>query len=254
VCAGVIDDMPSAGSWTARTVGGLPVLVVRDKAGELRTFLNVCLHRGAPLCEDDENHASSLIRCPYYSWLYQLDGSLARASGVGSPDGFDVADHSLKPVHWVVWRRLVFVCFDMAATPVDIGPLGRAIDAYPLESMELALSETNDRQFAAPERVAHRRDPFDAAAGRARLGRAGVGADGRPVRRWRLSDGVAEPDDERIPRRVPGDVDGPDRRNDDQGRTAAVHPARDRWRAGHSGGTRRVFRPRTYAPRHDFVV
>ena len=147
VCAGVADEMPSAGAWTARVVGGLPVLFVRDKAGVLRAFLNVCRHRASPLCEDGETHASSLIRCPYHSWLYQLDGSLARASGVGEPEGFDVADYSLKPVRLAQWRRLVFVCFDEAAAPLDIGPLGRAIDAYPLESMVLALSETDDRAF-----------------------------------------------------------------------------------------------------------
>jgi phenylpropionate dioxygenase-like ring-hydroxylating dioxygenase large terminal subunit len=147
VCAGVIDEMPAAGSWTACVTGGVPVLFVRDKAGALRAFLNVCRHRASPLCEDGESHASSLIRCPYHSWLYQLDGSLARASGVGEPDGFDVADYSLKPVQLAQWRRMIFVCFDDAAAPLDIGPLGTAIDAYALESMELALSETNDRQF-----------------------------------------------------------------------------------------------------------
>ena len=92
LCAGVVDDMPASGSWTARTSGGLPVLFVRDKAGVLRAFFNVCRHRASPLCEEGESHASSLIRCPYHSWLYQLDGSLARASGVGDPDGFDVAE------------------------------------------------------------------------------------------------------------------------------------------------------------------
>ena len=61
------------------TTGGLPVLFVRDKAGTLRAFLNVCRHRASPLCEEGETHAASLIRCPYHSWLYQLDGSLARA-------------------------------------------------------------------------------------------------------------------------------------------------------------------------------
>ena len=147
VCAGVVDEMPATGSWTARVAGGLPVLFVRDKAGALRAFLNVCRHRASPLCEDGEMHASSLIRCPYHSWLYQLDGSLARASGVGEPEGFDVADYSLKPVQLAQWRRMVFVCFDGAAAPLDLGPLGAAIDAYPLESMQLALSETNDRQF-----------------------------------------------------------------------------------------------------------
>ena len=139
VCAGVIDEMPSTGSWTARTVGGVPVLFVRDKVGDLRAFLNVCRHRAAPLCEEGESHASSLIRCPYHSWLYQLDGSLARASGVGEPEGFDVADYSMKPVQLTTWRRMVFVCFDSTAAPLDLGPLGRAIDAYPLESMDLVL-------------------------------------------------------------------------------------------------------------------
>ncbi len=147
VCAGIADEMPSAGSFTAKVVGGLPVLFVRDKSGTLRAFLNVCRHRASPLCEAGETHSSTLIRCPYHSWLYQLDGSLARASGVGDPEGFDVADYSLKPVQLAEWRRMVFVCFDDTAATFNTDPLGRAIDAYPLESMELVLSETNDRQF-----------------------------------------------------------------------------------------------------------
>ena len=147
VCAGIVEDMPASGSFAANVVGGLPVLFVRDKSGTLRAFLNVCRHRASPLCEDGETHAGSLIRCPYHSWLYQLDGSLARASGVGEPDGFDVADYSLKPVGIAEWRRMVLVCFDESAAAFDLDPLARAIDAYPLESMELALSETNVRQF-----------------------------------------------------------------------------------------------------------
>ena len=147
VCAGVVDEMPVAGAWTACITGGLPVLFVRDKSGELRAFLNVCRHRASPLCEEGESHSGSLIRCPYHSWLYQLDGSLARASGVGDPDGFDVADYSLKPVRLAEWRRLVFISFDDTASPFDVDPLGRAIAAYPLESMALVLSETNVRPF-----------------------------------------------------------------------------------------------------------
>jgi choline monooxygenase len=41
----------------------------------------------------------------------------------------------------------VFVCFDSAASPLTIGPLGDAIATYPLESMELVMSETNERHF-----------------------------------------------------------------------------------------------------------
>jgi Rieske 2Fe-2S family protein len=146
-CAGVVDEMPPAGSWTARVVAGMPVLFVRDKAGELRAFLNVCRHRASPLCEEGDSHSGSLIRCPYHSWLYQLDGSLARASGVGAPDGFNVADYPLKPVALASWRQLVFVSFATDGDDLDLGPLGAAVADYPLESMELALSETNERPF-----------------------------------------------------------------------------------------------------------
>ena len=78
-----------------------------------------------PCVKTASAHSSSLIRCPYHSWLYQLDGSLARASGVGDPEGFDVADYSLKPVRLAEWRRMVFICFDDSAEPLDVGPLGR---------------------------------------------------------------------------------------------------------------------------------
>lgn len=148
VCAGVTDELPAPGAWTARAVGGVPVLFVRDREGVLRAFLNVCRHRAAPLCEDAG--AGSLIRCPYHAWLYRLDGSLAKAQGVGHPAGFDVADFPLKPVGLATWRRLVFVHTGSTAsngTELELGPLADAVAACPIESMELTLTETDDRPF-----------------------------------------------------------------------------------------------------------
>jgi Rieske 2Fe-2S family protein len=147
VCAGVIDDLPAAGSWTAWTVGTIPVLFVRDREGVLRAFLNVCRHRAAPLCDDFDVADGSLIRCPYHAWLYRLDGTLARASGVGEPDGFDVAEHSLKAVSVSVWRRCVFVHPDAEAPRLELGPLAAAIDAFPIEDLELVLAEGDERRF-----------------------------------------------------------------------------------------------------------
>ncbi len=145
VCAGVTDELPASGAWSARTVGGVPVLFVRDRDGELRGFLNVCRHRAAPLCDDEGS--GSVIRCPYHAWLYRHDGSLARAHGVGDPEGFDVADYSLKPVAVATWRRLVFVDLATPEARLDLGPLAEAVDACPFEAMELVLSESDDRAF-----------------------------------------------------------------------------------------------------------
>lgn len=147
VCAGVVDELPSPGAWTAALVGGIPVLVVRDRDGELRAFLNACRHRASPLCDVGEHGAGPLLRCPYHAWLYRLDGSLAKAQGVGEPDGFDVADYALKPVAIAIWRRLVFVHTGEPDAVLDLGPLAAAIDACPIESFELALSESHVRPF-----------------------------------------------------------------------------------------------------------
>jgi Rieske 2Fe-2S family protein len=145
VCAGVTDELPTAGEWVARTVGGIPILIVRDKDQTLRCFLNVCRHRAAPLCDD--TGSGSLIRCPYHSWLYRHDGSLAKAQGVGDPEGFDVADYSLSPVAIATWRRLVFVHIGSTDTPLELGPLADAVAACPLEQMELVISERDERRF-----------------------------------------------------------------------------------------------------------
>ena len=145
VCAGVVDELPAPGAWSARTVGGVPVLVVRDRDDELRAFLNVCRHRASPLCDDVGS--GSLIRCPYHSWLYRLDGSLARAAGVGEPEGFDVADFGLQPVGISQWRNVVFVNVGDANAALDLGPLATSVAACPIESMRPAFSESNERKF-----------------------------------------------------------------------------------------------------------
>jgi phenylpropionate dioxygenase-like ring-hydroxylating dioxygenase large terminal subunit len=147
VCVGDLAEMPAAGAWRSLTAGGLPVLLVRDRDGVLRAFLNVCRHRAAPLCEHGGSGSGAALSCPYHAWLYRLDGSLARAQGVGHPDGFDAADHSLKPVGLATWRRWVFVHADPSAADADLGPLGAAIGAFPLEAMEVVLSEEDERPF-----------------------------------------------------------------------------------------------------------
>ena len=62
-------------------------------------------------------------------------------------DGFDPADHHLYPVSVATWARFLFVHPDPAAAPLDLGPLARAIDPYPIEQYELVVRELHERQF-----------------------------------------------------------------------------------------------------------
>src|SRR5207253_4114776 len=48
------------------------LIVIRDSKFEIRSFYNVCRHRGTLLKEDVCGH-SSTIQCPYHAWTYGLD-------------------------------------------------------------------------------------------------------------------------------------------------------------------------------------
>lgn len=68
-------ELPDAGSYLARTVCKKPVLLTRDKHGQVRAFLNVCRHRGAAVCADGAGKKSRFV-CPYHAWTYGADGAL----------------------------------------------------------------------------------------------------------------------------------------------------------------------------------
>ena len=64
---------------------GIPLLVVRNKAGEIKVFQNVCRHRGMKLVEKP-GKLKGPITCPYHAWAYDLDGALKSTPHVGGPD------------------------------------------------------------------------------------------------------------------------------------------------------------------------
>ena len=105
--AGRALDWPVVGVRRVLDVGGVPVVVVRDAAFELRAFVNICRHRGHPLVVDDGS-VGPLMGCRYHGWSYDLQGVLVRAPGL-EPCAQMVADLAIKSVRLEIWRGLVFV-------------------------------------------------------------------------------------------------------------------------------------------------
>jgi nitrite reductase/ring-hydroxylating ferredoxin subunit len=68
-------EMPNPGSYWAKTLIGVPILVTRQKGGEVRMFVNACRHRGAKVAADGMGTAARLT-CLYHAWTYGLDGKL----------------------------------------------------------------------------------------------------------------------------------------------------------------------------------
>jgi choline monooxygenase len=115
-CLGFGKDVPKPGDVVPRSLLGLPLILLRDTKGEIRVFHNVCSHRGAELVAEP-CHVGAVLRCPYHSWAYDLEGRLKATPFIGGPnvnrcDGFDRSAHGLRPVRSAVWFDMVFVNVD----------------------------------------------------------------------------------------------------------------------------------------------
>ncbi len=73
-------ELQGLGGYRAMTVMGRPVLLVRGNDGVARAFLNVCRHRGAPVCEPGTG-SKMRFSCPYHAWSYDNEGRLAAMYG-----------------------------------------------------------------------------------------------------------------------------------------------------------------------------
>lgn len=91
----------------------LPLLVVRDKTGDIRVFQNTCRHRGMILVEEP-GPLKGAIRCPYHSWCYSPEGNLVTTPHVGGPGknidpDIDRDELGLIEIRSHIWNDVIFI-------------------------------------------------------------------------------------------------------------------------------------------------
>jgi phenylpropionate dioxygenase-like ring-hydroxylating dioxygenase large terminal subunit len=82
-------DVREPGDFDTVEIAQRPLLIVRGDDGVVRTFLNICRHRGAQV-GDGCGHTRRFT-CPYHSWVYDTRGRLV---GVPGRDTFGELDVS----------------------------------------------------------------------------------------------------------------------------------------------------------------
>jgi len=102
------------------------VIVVRQRDGAVKSFVNHCRHRGA-LLEERERGSCRLFSCGYHRWSYNPDGSL-RAVTRGTTFGdVDRAQHGLVELPTEERHGLVWIV-DEASASIDVAAwLGDAV-------------------------------------------------------------------------------------------------------------------------------
>jgi Rieske 2Fe-2S family protein len=147
ICVAREEELAEPGAWRVLEVLGESLLLLRNRAGVLRAFYNVCRHRGTRLCRDPESPgaaaplgggiAAGRITCPYHQWTYDFDGHLVVAPHLSAEPGFDKAQFSLYPAAVECWGGFVFLNLSPATAP----PLAQQLSGIPERTRRYPLAD-----------------------------------------------------------------------------------------------------------------
>ncbi|RXT06998.1 aromatic ring-hydroxylating dioxygenase subunit alpha [Ammoniphilus sp. CFH 90114] len=143
-------ELKEAGDYVTRWLMDDPVLLVKNKKGEINVFLNSCSHRGTHLCTADVGNRKTFT-CPFHGWSFNTDGEL-----IGVVAGDKVFGERLNKQDWNLhkiprvdtYRGMIFGNLDPNAMPLEdyLGDLKWYIDLF------LARSDGGMEVIGAPQR------------------------------------------------------------------------------------------------------
>lgn len=132
---GLATEVAASGDFLQTYVGEIPVILVRDRSGRLRVFVNRCTHRNAQICREERGHVK-VFTCPYHQWSFTLEGRLAGIPfrrGIDGKGGmsacFAPEQHGLEELNVAQRNGAVFASFASDVEPLE-QYLGPAILSY----------------------------------------------------------------------------------------------------------------------------
>jgi len=139
---GFVEDVAEPGDARPVDLAGWPLLMVRDRAGRLRVFHNICSHRADRLL-DEPCSGLRRLTCPWHHWAYDLDGRLAATPRLGgetgdTAEGFDRDGLGLKEVRCDTSHGFVMLNLDGRAAPLcdHLAPLDTLLGAFALDRLK----------------------------------------------------------------------------------------------------------------------
>ncbi len=133
------EEVKNPGDYMVKDLPALntSLIIVRGKDGSVRSFHNICSHRGNKLAWNKSGSCRS-FSCKFHSWTYNLEGAL-----IGVPDeemftDFRRSEHGLIPVATQTWEGFIFINADRKPAQTlgeYLGDLGHKLKGFPYAQM-----------------------------------------------------------------------------------------------------------------------
>jgi benzoate/toluate 1,2-dioxygenase alpha subunit len=116
-------QIPNNNDYFTTYIGRQPVVVTRDKTGELHAVINACAHRGAMLCRRKHGNKGSFT-CPFHGWTFSNTGKLLKVKDEKTteypPQFGENGSHDLKRVaRFQSYRGFLFGSLNPDVAPLE---------------------------------------------------------------------------------------------------------------------------------------
>jgi benzoate/toluate 1,2-dioxygenase alpha subunit len=103
-------QLPKPHDFLTTYIGRQPVVLSRNKAGDLNCFVNACAHRGARVCRVKQGNRR-MFTCTFHGWVYNNGGELvgvSREQEAAYPAGFEKKSLALPQARLEIHRGFIF--------------------------------------------------------------------------------------------------------------------------------------------------
>ena len=116
------NQVPNNNDYYTSYIGRQPVILARNKEGELHCMINSCSHRGAQLCRHKKG-SKATYTCPFHGWTFNNSGKLLKVKDprhAGYPECFNKeGSHDLKQVKMANYKGFIFASLNDDVQPIE---------------------------------------------------------------------------------------------------------------------------------------
>ena len=114
-----VSDLSEPGAYVTFDMGYERALILRDKAGSIRAFHNLCRHRGSRVVDSEKGVCKSALTCPFHGWTWSLSGKLEYLPCDWDFPHVNKEEYNLPELKCDTWGGFVFINFDQNAKPLN---------------------------------------------------------------------------------------------------------------------------------------